>query len=85
MNNETEVTCIKCDKCGDIIYSRAVHDFHYCGCGEIYIDGGLDYTRFGSIGEMPKQFKLNVDADRATLYDDWGYRKNKYGIIKGGK
>ena len=31
---------IKCKKCGDFIYSRAVHDFHSCTCEACSIDGG---------------------------------------------
>ena len=37
---------IKCKKCGDFIYSRAVHDFHSCTCEACSIDGGQnDYFR----------------------------------------
>ena len=25
-----KISAIKCKKCGDIIYSRTLHDFHYC-------------------------------------------------------
>ncbi|MDF9507249.1 hypothetical protein P5808_30140 [Bacillus cereus] len=36
---------IQCKKCGDVIESRFSHDFKYCSCGAIAIDGGLDYAR----------------------------------------
>ncbi|SEB22969.1 DUF7695 domain-containing protein, partial [Bacillus nitratireducens] len=36
---------IKCRKCGDIIESKFTHDFKYCSCGSVAIDGGLEYAR----------------------------------------
>lgn len=35
----------KCLLCGDIIESRSVHDFVTCNCGNISVDGGLDYAK----------------------------------------
>jgi len=40
----------KCKHCGDIIESKHVHDFVECKCGQIFTDGGLDYTRRGYPG-----------------------------------
>jgi hypothetical protein len=37
----------KCRLCGDVIESKSVHDFVSCSCGEIFVDGGLDYLRRG--------------------------------------
>ena len=31
---------IKCLMCGDVIYSRANHDFKWCSCGNCYVDAG---------------------------------------------
>lgn len=36
---------IKCKKCGDEIESCSVHDFKFCKCGAVAVDGGLDYLR----------------------------------------
>lgn len=36
---------IKCKKCGDIIESINVHDFKWCSCGAVAIDGGREYLR----------------------------------------
>ena len=36
---------IKCKLCGDEIESKHRHDFVTCSCGEISVDGGLDYLR----------------------------------------
>mgnify|MGYP001567785703 CR=1 FL=1 len=44
-------TSIKCLHCKTCITSRFRHDFQTCLCIDIkkriFIDGGLDYTRFG--------------------------------------
>lgn len=34
---------MKCLRCGDVIESRTRHDFVTCSCGNISVDGGLDY------------------------------------------
>ena len=36
---------IKCKKCGDIIESIDVHDFKWCSCGAVAVDGGREYLR----------------------------------------
>jgi hypothetical protein len=38
----------KCNKCGDIIESKSVHDFVTCKCGAIFVDGGHEYLRRGA-------------------------------------
>jgi hypothetical protein len=36
---------VKCNECGDEIYSAHRHDFVTCTCGNISVDGGTDYLR----------------------------------------
>jgi len=36
---------IRCIKCGDIIESEHRHDFKFCQCGAVAVDGGKDYLR----------------------------------------
>lgn len=86
-NKYTLVIGVICPRCGDIIFSRANHDFHYCTCGGIMVDGGLDYLRYGSMSEdvdfkAIKTMKLYILADKKELYDDWNFGRNKYGVIK---
>jgi len=38
----------KCKLCGDIIESKHQHDFVRCKCGEIFVDGGNSYSRYGA-------------------------------------
>lgn len=35
----------RCRNCGDVIESVHRHDFKYCSCGAIAVDGGTDYLR----------------------------------------
>lgn len=36
---------IRCLKCKANIFSMFRHDFKYCPCGAVAVDGGFDYTR----------------------------------------
>lgn len=36
---------IQCNHCGDIIESKYTHDFKFCKCGMVAVDGGLSYAR----------------------------------------
>ena len=42
-----KIICNKaqCLICGDIIESKTRHDYVTCSCGNISVDGGLDYCR----------------------------------------
>ena len=40
-----KVNKIRCKKCGDIIESTSVHDFKFCSCESVAVDGGKDYLR----------------------------------------
>ena len=42
---------IRCKKCGDVIESFTVHDFKWCSCGSVAVDGGKDYLRRCGIRE----------------------------------
>ncbi len=36
---------VKCRRCGDVIQSMHRHDFKWCECRAIAVDGGSDYLR----------------------------------------
>lgn len=38
---------LRCHKCGDTPYSAHRHDFRYCKCGAVAVDGGMDYLGRG--------------------------------------
>ena len=80
-----KIKTIKCPTCKDVIFSRARHDFHYCSCGTIFVDGGFDYLRYGgndgAIFVDVKFMNLELDVTKEELNDDWNKRINKFGII----
>jgi len=39
----------KCQLCEEVIESKFRHDMVWCKCGEIFVDGGLDYYRRGAM------------------------------------
>lgn len=39
------VNKIRCKRCGDVIESRYRHDFKFCRCRSVAVDGGFDYLR----------------------------------------
>lgn len=38
---------LKCGRCKEVIFSWYTHDFKYCFCGAIFVDGGFSYMRCG--------------------------------------
>jgi len=76
-----QVNATGCRLCHYTIFSRARHDYRFCQCGEIGIDGGFDYLR-GSYRSTPGVPKvLVINASRQELYDDWKHRTDRYGLI----
>ena len=39
------VNKIRCKRCGEVIESTDRHDFKFCKCGAVAVDGGHDYLR----------------------------------------
>jgi len=78
-----KIQTVNCPKCGERIYSRARHDFRYCSCGYLFVDGGTEYLRFGA-----KEFEgievkeVEIDVTPKELYDDWNKGTDKYGVVK---
>ena len=57
---------IACKLCGNIIESTHRHDFKYCLCGEVFVDGGLDYLRRGANWNDNIMELSDYDDDEAT-------------------
>ena len=69
----------QCLKCGDIIESKYRHDWVSCSCGEIFIDGGLDYchcgaTDFNNFKDMCIYEEDLLDDNQNNLSDLKEYR-----------
>lgn len=39
----------RCLKCNTVVESKHRHDFVRCPCGNLLVDGGLDYARRGYV------------------------------------
>jgi hypothetical protein len=63
------MNAVRCLKCGSIIVSRYRHDFVWCACQNIFVDGGEDYLRRGGPGiddnsyEELTELPLSVEDD----------------------
>ena len=48
-----KVNKIRCKSCGDVIESEHTHDFRWCKCGSVAVDGGKSYLkRCGNIDNI---------------------------------
>lgn len=50
----------RCKNCGDVIESRYRNEFVECSCGDICVDGGLDYIKRGGIIENIEAFYTSI-------------------------
>ena len=60
------VNKIRCKKCGDVIESYSVHDFKYCKCGSVAVDGGHDYLRRVGYMEDWEDLSLCKESDKRS-------------------
>ena len=58
---------LECKKCGDIIYSAYRHDFKYCKCGSVAVDGGMDYAR--RVGNVRDSIERSMYIEEDALQD----------------
>ena len=66
-------------KCRYVVYSRARHDFHWCKCESVAIDGGFDYKKICGDFQNWKHVSLELDATKNMLYNDWNSGEDDYG------
>lgn len=82
MKDVITVNAIRCNKCGDTIYSRSRHDFRWCSCGSCAIDGGQkDYIKVTGMDFSYTTLDLE-NVSLSDLYNDWSKSINKYGLIQ---
>lgn len=54
---------IRCKKCGEVIESKSVHEFKFCKCGAVAVDGGYDYLRrCGNLDDFEELSKTSNEA-----------------------
>ena len=60
---------IRCKKCGDIIESKSVHDFKFCKCKSVAVDGGHEYLRrLGDLEDWDDLSEYEVVEDNTTIW-----------------
>lgn len=62
----------QCLSCGDIIESTHRHDYVTCRCGNLSLDGGLDYLRHSyknskMVKDLSKNRKMTLEELRECL------------------
>ena len=63
------VNKIRCKKCGDVIESKSVHDFKFCKCESVAVDGGHNYLRrLGEPENWDNLSEYEVIEDETTLW-----------------
>lgn len=71
-----------CPKCNYVIFSRVRHDFRWCKCKTIGIDGGQEYEHL-TFKKSPKEalrIQLDISITPKELFDDWNLRYDKWGF-----
>ena len=58
---------LECKNCGDIVHSAYRHDFKYCKCGSVAVDGGMDYVR--RVGNVRDSIERSMYMDEDALQD----------------
>jgi hypothetical protein len=80
-----KVSGVICKNCNNFIYSRTTHDFRWCPCGKVAVDGGMDYLKIVGNQEDFSFAREEIDATEDDLINDWNTGKDKYGIIPADK
>jgi hypothetical protein len=56
------LNAVECGLCWHVIWSEHRHDYRTCKCGNISVDGGLDYLR--RVGGQPyRELSIYIDKD----------------------
>jgi len=59
-----KVSGIECLKCHDKIWSRYTHDFRYCKCETVAVDGGRQYLRIIGDARDYKMIEIEVGEEK---------------------
>jgi hypothetical protein len=76
----------KCTKCGDTPISTHRHDYVECSCGNIAVDGGMEYLKRS--GDLSGYEDMSVSLDKDLCIDivkaiSWCHEngRNELGIL----
>src|SRR5688572_15965133 len=85
LTERTQVQCIQCPLCYDIIFSRSQHDMRWCSCGSLAADGGPALEKMSgdvSVVRLVTAFTLWLPQTPRELHADFSLKRNTYGLIK---
>lgn len=63
------LNAVKCGKCHEVIVSTHRHDFRYCKCRAVAVDGGLDYAK--RCGDLDNYIELSEYEEYEREETDW--------------
>lgn len=79
------LNAIRCKRCDKVIYSRYRHDFNFCKCGAVAIDGGTAYLKRS--GDPTSYIELSTSPDYmyalANTLFDWCYDSHDMDVRAG--
>ena len=61
----------KCLLCGEIIESKYTHDFVTCKCGNLSVDGGLDYFKRSLLHGTDSYKELGLSKTKENEESDY--------------
>lgn len=76
-----KINAFKCPSCTALVFSRTRHDYRWCPCETIAVDGGLEYSRVVYKDNIPESILLELDVTKEQLYEDWNTKQDKFGIV----
>jgi ribosomal protein S27E len=56
------LNAVRCKGCDEVIYSKTRHDFKFCKCGSVAVDGGTAYIK--------RSVKPNTEYDELSMSPD---------------
>ena len=60
---------VRCVACGDEPFSAHRHDFRYCKCGAVAVDGGMDYLRRLGDPEGMVEMSISITQDEYEMLE----------------
>lgn len=78
MEIKTYISALFCTKCNNIIFSRAVHDYRRCDCGNCSVDGGSEYFKT-TIHDEESSIFVMLDSEivlRLAMFSDYNFQNS---------
>lgn len=75
---------IKCNHCGSVIESKYTHDFVWCPCHKVAVDGGKEYLKrtFGKISDYTELSDVDKSEEAIIIAKSKQRRAEKRRLVK---